>query len=78
MYTLCLTHWIVRRDSIESILSDYDDLNQLWEECLEKFLQLDIKGRVIGVQSQMSRFSVLFGLHINFEDHRQFEQNLAE
>ena len=26
-------------------------LNQLWEECLEKFLQPDIKGREIGVQS---------------------------
>jgi len=51
----------VRGDSIESILSNYDNLKQLWEECLETNLQPDVKGRVIDVQSQIA---LLFGLKL--------------
>ena len=54
----------MRGDSIESILSSYDNLNKLWEECLETSLLPDVKGRVIGVQIQMSKFDVLFGLKL--------------
>ena len=62
--TFCPTRWTVRGDSIESILSNYDNLNKLWEECLETSLLPDVKGRVIGVQTQMSKFDVLFGLKL--------------
>lgn len=62
--TFCPTRWTVRGDSIGSILSNYDNLNKLWEECLETSLQPDIKGRVIGVQTQMSKFNLLFGLKL--------------
>ena len=62
--TFCSTRWTVRGDSIESILSNYDNLKQLWEECLETNLQPDVKGRVIGVQSQMVQFDLLFGLKL--------------
>ena len=64
IHTFCPTQWTVRGDSIESILSNYDNLNKLWEECLETALQPDIKGRVIGVQAQMSKFNVLFSLKL--------------
>ena len=36
----------------------------MWEECLTTSLQPDIKGRIIGVKSQMSNFNVLFGLKL--------------
>jgi len=51
----------VRGDSIENI---YDNLKQLREECLENNLQPDVKGRVIGVQSQLAQFDLLFGLKL--------------
>ena len=62
--TFCPTRWTVRGDSIESILVNYNALNQLWEECLTTSLQPDVKGRIIGVKSQMSNFDVLFGLKL--------------
>ena len=62
--TFCPTRWTVRGDSIESILVNYNTLKQLWEECLTTSLQPDIKGRIIGVKSQMSNFDVLFGLKL--------------
>jgi len=70
IHTFCPTRWTVRGDSIESILSNYDNLKQLWEECLETNLQPDVKGRVIGVQSQMAQFDLLFGLKLCQHDHR--------
>ena len=48
---LCPTRWTVRGDAIESIIKLYITLNQLWEECLETRLDLDIKGRIIGVHA---------------------------
>ena len=62
--TFCPTRWTVRGDSIESILVNYNTLNQLWEECLTTNLQPDVKGRIIGVKSQMCNFDVLFGLKL--------------
>ena len=63
--SFCPTRWTVRGDAIESILDNYDDLKRLWQECLETRLQPDIKGRIIGVQTQMSNFNTLFGLHMS-------------
>ena len=62
--TFCPTRWTVRGHSIESILSNYNTLKQLWEECLKTNLQPDVKGRVIGVQSQMVQFDLLFDLKL--------------
>ena len=44
IHTFCPTRWTVRGDAIESILVDYNNLNVLWEECLEINLQPDVKG----------------------------------
>ena len=62
--TLCPTRWTVRGNSIGSILENYVILNQLWEECLKTRLDPDIKGRIIGVQTQMSQYKLLFGLKL--------------
>ena len=50
--------------SIGSILENYVILNQLWEECLKTRLDPDIKGRIIGVQTQMSQYKLLYGLKL--------------
>ena len=61
---LCPTRWTVRGDAIESI---NDTLSQLWDECLETQLDPDIKGRIIGVQTQMTTFDLLFGLQLSMK-----------
>ena len=58
------TRWTVRGNSVQSIPTNYNNLKQLWEECLEKRLEPDLKGRIIGVKSQMNQYRVLFGLHL--------------
>ena len=63
--TFCHTRWTVRGNAIESILENYQVLNQLWEECLETRLDPDVKGRIIGVQSQMACYNLLFGLKLS-------------
>ena len=62
--SFCPTRWTVRGDAIESILDNYDPLKRLWDECLETRLEPDIKGHIIGVQTQMLRYSTLFGLQL--------------
>ncbi len=62
--TFCPTRWTVRGDSISSILDNYNVLHQLWDECLENRLEPDIKGRIIGVRTQMSQYKLLFGLKL--------------
>ena len=60
----CPTRWTVRGGAVKSILENYDVLNQLWEECLEERLEPDVKGRIIGVQTRMSHYNLLFGLKL--------------
>ena len=48
-------------NSIGSILENYNILAQLWEECLGLKLDPDIKGRIIGVSTQMSKYSLIWG-----------------
>ena len=62
--TLCPTRWTVRGASIGSILENYTVLNQLWEECLQKKLLPDIKGRLFGVRIQISQFNFAFGMKL--------------
>ena len=62
--SFCPTRWTVRGDAIESILDNYEALQRLWDECLETKLEPDIKGRIIGVQTQMLHYNTLFGLQL--------------
>ena len=42
--------------SLNSVVTNYEVLLQLWEDCLETRLQSDIRARIIGVQSQMESY----------------------
>ena len=55
----------MRGNALESIVENYDALNRLWSQCLETTLDADVKGRIIGVQTQMKRYNFLFGLHLS-------------
>ena len=58
----CPARWTVRGASVTSILNNYCALIELWEQRLETRLDPDVKGRIIGVKSQMMKLPFLFGL----------------
>lgn len=60
----CPTRWTVRGDAIASIIENYEVLKQLWDESLEAKLDPDIRGRIIGVKTQMSQYRLVFGLQL--------------
>ena len=61
---ICATRWTVHGESVCSILNNYCILMELWEQCLETRLDPDVKGRIIGVKIQMTKFDLLFGLQL--------------
>lgn len=62
---LCPTRWTVRATCFKRILENYQALLEEWNICLEDTkLQPDIRGRVIGCQSQMNTFRFFFGLNL--------------
>ena len=42
--TFCPTRWTVQGKSVVSILDNFHNLKQLWDECLETKLEPDVKG----------------------------------
>ena len=62
--TFCLTRWTVKGKSVASILDNFHNLKQLWDECLETKLEPDVKGRIIGVKAQVCKYNMLFGLKL--------------
>ncbi|XP_065191926.1 zinc finger MYM-type protein 1-like [Sycon ciliatum] len=65
--TFSHTRWTVRGDALESIITNYTTLFQLWNECLESAARLDpdVKARIIGVDTVMGDFKFLFGLKLS-------------
>ena len=61
---LCLTRWTVRVEPMKSILDTWAALNQVWDQSLSGNLEPEIKGRIIGVISQMNIFSNFYGVTI--------------
>ena len=54
--TLCSTRWIVCAQSTASILANYKNIQDPWDEALEGLLDREIKARIQGVSSQMEIF----------------------
>ena len=60
--TMCPTRWTVRADALASILSNYNDIQKLWEDALEATSDTEMKARIQGISSQMTTFPFLFNL----------------
>ena len=56
---LCPTQWPVLAESLRSILNN---LNEVWVESLEEVTDTEIKARIRGVKSQMSKFDFYYGV----------------
>ena len=63
--SFCHTRWTVRGNAITSILENYSVLSQLWKESLEARIEPDLKGRVIGVKTQLGSHRILFELKLS-------------
>ena len=59
--TLCPTRWTVRADSLQSVLDNYEVLQDLWEESYSEVRDTDIRARIKGVDAQMKTFDYLIG-----------------
>ena len=61
---LCPTRWIVRADSLFSIISNYSALLSTWDEAIEAVRDTESKARIRGVQAQTKMFDFLFGVSL--------------
>jgi len=62
--TMCPTRWTVRAESLKSIVANYTNLQDLWEEALECTSETEMKARIQGVFSQMDTFKFYFSLKL--------------
>ena len=60
--TLCPTHWIVKGESMESVVNNYVMFQNLWEEVKDITNDSEVRACIVGVQAQMEKFELLFGL----------------
>ena len=60
----CATRWTVHGESVDSILNNYCILKELWEQCIETHLDPDVKGWIIGVKTQTTKFHFIFELQL--------------
>ena len=54
----------MRAESIKSILNNWVALRQVWDKSLGGNLDSEIKGRIIGVKSQMNTFNYFYEVTI--------------
>ncbi|XP_062504525.1 uncharacterized protein LOC134181294 [Corticium candelabrum] len=62
---LCPTRWTVRADMLSSIISNYEALQNTWEEALAITKDTEAKARVQGVSAQMDMFQYLYGIMLS-------------
>ena len=61
---MCPTRWSVRANSLKSILLNYETLFLTWDESLRLIKDTEMKARINGVSSQMTRFPFYFGIFL--------------
>ena len=62
---LCPTRWAVRADTLSSIISNYEALQNTWEEVLAVTKYTKAKARIQGVSAQMDMFQYLYGIMVS-------------
>ncbi len=58
---LCLTRWTVRADALASVTSNFQVLQQTWEESIEAVCDTETKPRIRGISNVMSTLDYLYG-----------------
>ena len=61
VHAFCPTRWTVRGATVPSIIDNHNELMSLWEHSLSITNDTEMKGRIIVAQTNMKKFSFLFG-----------------
>ena len=59
---LCPTRWTVRAKSLNSIITNYSFLQDLWQWSLENCTDTEMKARIRGVETYMKNFDFVYGV----------------
>ena len=62
---ICPTWWTVNAEAFESIIENYDVLEQVWEESLDMISDSELRARINGVKMTMRRFEFFFGVMLS-------------
>ena len=57
-----LNRWVIRGKLLLCILDNWAVFQKLWDKILEGKVDSEIRGQVIGVQTQMQSFNFFFGI----------------
>ena len=60
--SFCPMRWTVRGKTLDSILKNYSNLQNLWEWALENCSDTEMKARIRGVSIHMEDFDFYFGV----------------
>ena len=61
VHAFCPTRWTVRVEALASVLNNHDELMELWDWSLDVLKDTEMKSRINGVKSMMTKFSFYFG-----------------
>ena len=61
VHAFCPTRWTVRGEALASVLNNHDELMELWDWSLDVLKDTEMKSRINGVKSMMTKFSFYFG-----------------
>ena len=60
-----MTRWTVRASCFSRIYTNYQALQDTWNECLDQGgLQSELRGRIVGAKAQMETFEFFFGIQL--------------
>ena len=59
---LCPTRWTVRAQALQSIISNYEVLQELWQLSIDVTKDAEMRSRIHGVSVYMKSFDFFFGL----------------
>ena len=62
--TLYATRWNIRAVSLQSFFDNWDVFQELWDEILEGRVDPEVRGRVVGVQTQIQSFNFFSGIQL--------------
>ena len=60
----CPTRWTVRANCLNSVIENFDDLQDLWEWSIQNTTDTEMKARIRGVSYHTREYSYCFGLHL--------------
>ena len=59
---ICPTRWTVHAEALQSVLTNYGVLQQLWKESIDFVKKAEMQSRIQGVSACMTLFDFMFGI----------------